>query len=1142
MSSVASLLKTRRFLPLFIVQFLGALNDNLFKNAALIFMLFSLADHAGMDGGLLMPLGAGLFILPFFLFSATAGQMADRYDKATMVRWVKAAEVGIAATGAAAILSASIPGMLAVLFLLGLQSTFFGPLKYALLPESLHRDELVGGNALVEAGTFLAILLGTIAGGVLVAVEAGPMIVAGALLVVAAAGFAAALAVPSTGVRAAGSPIGWNVGRETFAIIGAVRQDRPLFLAVLGISWFWAVGAVFLAEFPALARDVIGADEGVVTLFMTVFSVGIGIGSVLCHRLLKGEVSVRTVPLASLGIALFAFDLWLATAALPAPGAALVTVGGFLSSVAGWRMVADLMLLALCGGLFVVPLYAFMQDRAEEHRRARVIAANNVLNAALMVVASLVVMGLIAAGLTVPDIFLVTAAATVIASVYICAILPRDLLRALSAWMLRRLYRVEVKGLEKLKQVDGPVVVVANHVSWLDGPLLNAFLPGSGTFAIDTFVFRTWWGGLTRLFADMLPVDPSNPLAAKAMIRAVQAGRQLVIFPEGRITVTGALMKVYDGPAVIAEKAGATIVPVRIDGAQFSTLSRLRGKLPLRTFPRITIEVQDPVRLDVPEQARGRQRRRLAADGLYRIMSDMMFRTRPKDTTLFEALLQARRLYGGKAGVVSDVDNRTRPLTYDRVVLGSMVLGRALAKRTRRGEAVGVLLPNSAGAVVTFFGLQAKGRVPAMLNFSTGADSMISACRTAGVKTVVTSRRFVDKARLMPVIDRLGDEVRIIWLEDVRARIGIAEKLLGMVAARLPDLGTERVEAEDPAVVLFTSGSEGAPKGVVLSHRNILSNIAQVAARVDFSPADVVFNALPVFHSFGLTGGTLLPLLSGIRIFMYPSPLHYRIVPELCYATNATVMFGTDTFLSGYARVANPYDFYSLRYVFAGAEKVRDETRRVFADKFGLRILEGYGATETAPVIAVNTPMHFRAGTVGRILPGLETRLEDVPGVAEGKRLAVRGPNVMLGYLLADKPGELQPPPDGWYDTGDIVAIDGEGFLRIVGRAKRFVKVAGEMISLGAVEAMAAEAWSGSIHAAVGVPDARKGEQVVLITEQAGATRADLLRHARETGRAELLVPKEVRVVPKVPLLATGKVDYPAVQALVKEQAAAAAE
>jgi acyl-[acyl-carrier-protein]-phospholipid O-acyltransferase/long-chain-fatty-acid--[acyl-carrier-protein] ligase len=347
----------------------------------------------------------------------------------------------------------------------------------------------------------------------------------------------------------------------------------------------------------------------------------------------------------------------------------------------------------------------------------------------------------------------------------------------------------------------------------------------------------------------------------------------------------------------------------------------------------------------------------------------------------------------------------------------------------------------------------------------------------------------------------------------------------------------ERDRADDPAVVLFTSGSEGTPKGVVLSHRNLLSNRHQLASVVDISPKDVVLNALPVFHSFGLTGGVLLPLLSGVRTFLYPSPLHYRTVPEIAYGIDATILFGTDTFLAGYARVADNYDFYSVRYVFAGAERVKAETRRVWFEKFGIRILEGYGTTETSPALAVNTPMHFKAGTVGRLLPGIQHRIEAIDGIAEGGRLYVRGPNVMLGYLRAEHPGVLEPPENGWYDTGDIVEFDAEGFVSIKGRAKRFAKVAGEMVPLGTVEDFIAQVWPAALHAVVTLPDAKRGEQLVLVTDYPAANRAALSTAARSAGLPDIFVPRSIAHVPNVPILGSGKIDYVTVNRLASELA-----
>jgi acyl-[acyl-carrier-protein]-phospholipid O-acyltransferase/long-chain-fatty-acid--[acyl-carrier-protein] ligase len=484
-------------------------------------------------------------------------------------------------------------------------------------------------------------------------------------------------------------------------------------------------------------------------------------------------------------------------------------------------------------------------------------------------------------------------------------------------------------------------------------------------------------------------------------------------------------------------------------------------------------------------------------------------------------------MHGGGHIVADDIE--FRPQSYRGLVTASYALGEVLGQRTKEAERVGVLLPTSRAALVTFFALQATRRVPAMLNFSVGPQAAQAACRAAEISLVVTARRFVERARLEPLVAALQPNATILYLEDVRAEIGVRARLSALLRSVLAKPQHRPDEADQPAVVLFTSGSEGTPKGVVLSHRNLLANRHQLASVVDISPKDIVFNALPVFHSFGLTGGVLLPLLAGVRTFLYPSPLHYRTVPEMVYGINATILFGTDTFLAGYARVADSYDFYSVRYVFAGAERIKPETRRVWFEKFGIRILEGYGTTETAPALAVNTPMHFRAGTVGRFLPGIEYRLQRIEGIDDGARLFVRGPNVMLGYLRAENPGVLSPPADGWYDTGDIVTVDPDGFITIKGRAKRFAKVAGEMVPLGAVEEFISQVWPAAMHAVVGVPDAKRGEQLVLVTDYAEATRAALTAAARDAGLPEIFVPRAVKRVPRIPLLGTGKTDYVAI-------------
>ncbi len=701
----------------------------------------------------------------------------------------------------------------------------------------------------------------------------------------------------------------------------------------------------------------------------------------------------------------------------------------------------------------------------------------------------------------------------------------RNLLKTLLRVLATLLFRVRLSG--SLPAETRRLLVVANHESFLDGLLLGLFLPLDPVFVVHTGVVRNPVFRLLLGLVDYLAVDPTSPMAMKKVIRLIEGGRPVVIFPEGRITTTGSLMKTYDGPAFVAAKTGATILPVRIDGAARTYFSRLASHVPRKLFPQIGLFLQPTTRIAMPEAGSARERRRKAGEAMRRLMQEMIFASRPQQT-LFEALLDAAAIHGHGTRLVEDL--KQIEYSYRDVIGMALALGRLVARESTPGERVGLLLPNLAPTLALVFGLGARRRVAAMLNYTAGVDGMQAACTAAQIRTIVSSRAFVEQAKLADKLAALQG-VRLIYLEDLRERMGLADKLWLLLWARpFPRAALPAGSPEDAAVVLFTSGSEGKPKGVVLSHRALLSNVAQIRAVVDFSIDDKILNALPLFHSFGLTAGGLLPVLNGAKVFLYPSPLHYRVIPELAYDRNCTVLLGTSTFLGNYARFAHPYDFYRLRYVIAGAEKLATPVRDLWFEKFGIRIFEGYGATETAPVLAVNTPMAFRSGTVGQFLPGLQHQLLPVPGIATGGMLHVKGPNLMSGYLRFENPGVLQAPVsaagEGWYETGDVVDVDADGFVKIVGRVKRFAKVAGEMVSLEAVEKLAAAASPGAAHAASTQPDASRGETILLFSTDPQLTRERLQMAARDGGWPEIAVPRRIIQVDALPLLGTGKIDY----------------
>ncbi|WP_407177281.1 acyl-[ACP]--phospholipid O-acyltransferase [Bradyrhizobium sp. STM 3562] len=1126
---IKQLMSSRRFAPLFWAQFFSALNDNVLKNALVIILLYSATVG---HGDALVTVAGAVFIFPFFILSGLGGELADKYVKSIVARRLKFAEIFAACFAAAGFFLHSVPFLFIALALFGIIAALFGPVKYAMLPDQLTVGELATGNALVEGATFLAILLGTIAGGQFVAGSTHMGLVSSAVVLLALLSWAFASRIPVTQPSAAGLAITANPWTSTVHLLKTLYAAQRLWDGMIIVSWFWLVGAVVLSLLPALVKDTIGGTEGVVTLCLAVFAIGIAAGSLFAAHLSHVRPNLALVPIGAIIMGIVGLDL--AWAIGQTTRGAEITPAGFATSLGGFRMLADFVIFAFGGGLFVVPSFAAVQAWSEPSERARVIAAGNVLQAGFMVVGSLFVALLQAQGLPIAWIFFGLGIASFGAVWFVLRKWGKEGVRDFGALVFRALFRTEVRGLENLPPAGTRMLIAPNHVSLIDGPLLHAILPIDASFAVDTGIAKAWWAKPFLKMIRHYTMDPTKPLAARELIKLVAAGEPVVIFPEGRLTVSGSLMKVYDGTAMIADKADALVVPVRIEGAQRSHLSYLRnGEIKRVWFPKVTISILPPVKLSVNEALKGKARRNAAGAALQDVMIDAIVKTALLDQTLFQALAHAYR--DRDTGKVVIEDPLGTRLTYRKLITGAQVLSRKLESGTAIGENVGLLLPNSAGVAVVFMALQSIGRVPAMLNFSAGPVNVLAAMKAAQVTTVLTSKGFIEKGKLDKLIAAISAEAKIIYIEDIRAAVGLADKLRGLLDGTKPRVARD---ANDPAVVLFTSGSEGTPKGVVLSHRNILANAAQALARVDANANDRVFNVLPVFHSFGLTGGMMMPLLAGIPIYMYPSPLHYRIVPELIYQTGATILFGTDTFLSGYARSAHAYDFRTLRLVLAGAEAVKDRTRQIYMERYGVRILEGYGVTETAPVLAMNTPMANRPGTVGRLSPLMEYRLDPVPGIDDGGRLSVRGPNVMLGYLRAENPGVLEALPDGWHDTGDIVSIDEAGFITIKGRAKRFAKIAGEMVSLSAVEAMAATLWPQAISVAVSVPDQRKGERIVLLTTQKEADRAAMQRQAKATGASELAVPAVIQVVDKVPLLGSGKTDYVAATALAREIAA----
>lgn len=694
--------------------------------------------------------------------------------------------------------------------------------------------------------------------------------------------------------------------------------------------------------------------------------------------------------------------------------------------------------------------------------------------------------------------------------------------------ILRLLFRFTAHN-EQVLATPGPVLLIPNHVSWFDWLFLAVCLEDDWKFVTSSATAQTSWLH-RRMMMNRLtfPIDTTSPYAVKRMAEFLQGGGRLVLFAEGRISLTGNLMKVFDGTGFLLFKTRARVITAYLRGANRLPFVRHSGWT--NWFPKVTAhfsEVLLPPKFK--ELSTTQTRQRLTSWLLDRLMKqqfevDMAFGpSSPLGAVAELAALRPRDI------ILEDVTHQE--LTFRKLMVGVRVLSRQWQWifRAAKEERIGVLLPNVNATPVVILSLWAAGKVPAMLNFSTGTATMLTCAGLAGLKHIVTSRLFEERAKLRLEPFRAAG-IEILYVDDVRARITAMQKLAALLRQTFsPQSALHRSPPEDPAVVLFTSGSEGVPKGVELTHRNLLANVRQMLTVIDLQDNDRIFNALPLFHSFGLTVGTLLPLVRGIYTFIYPSPLHYRVVPAAVYDRDCTVMLGTNTFLNGYARKAHPYDFRSVRLLVAAAEKLQEATAATWARRFGVRVLEGYGATECSPCLSINTPLQPVFGSAGRFVPGVEYKLEPVEGVAAGGRLLVRGPNIMRGYLNADANAKFKAQC-GWYDTGDIVRVDEEGFVHILGRLKRFAKVSGEMVSLTAVEEALAGAFPHyGLRCEVAVlnrPDEDKGEALIAVANEPRLRLEEIRAAIKAKGLTNLCVPREIKVVREIPKLGTGKVNH----------------
>lgn len=699
-----------------------------------------------------------------------------------------------------------------------------------------------------------------------------------------------------------------------------------------------------------------------------------------------------------------------------------------------------------------------------------------------------------------------------------------------------KVFKTEVSGLEKL-DFSKPSIIMPNHTSLADVVLLANILP-EDTYFVANFRNANKFKKIIK-GRNIITIDPLNPYSLRNVLRIIKEGKPVVIFPEGRITRTGTLMKIYQGVGFIALKTGATVFPVFLTGLEQSKYSYLKQYKNRTYFPKPKLMIGDPFVLEKEVNLSMKKQKENAANKILNVLQNGILKVKErKNVNLFNELIEASKTYGENTIISEDINGKAK---YKDLLLNSYVLSRKFDDLLKNEQNIGILMPNVNAHIVTLFSLFKIGKTPAILNYSAGSQTMSDNIETANLNTVITSKSFIESGNLHHLLDVVKEKnKRIIFLDKKEGNTEItvlengSEKVISIstmdkITGMKDYLSKKQSTHINNEIVLFTSGSEAKPKGVILTHENMLANMEQCLGVVPIDSTDKILNVLPMFHSFGLTIGTLLPVIKGIPLYTYPNPLHYRIIPEIAYNSMATIMFGTSTFLAGYGRYANEYDFFKMRLVVCGGEKLKPEVQKLWYDKFGLRVIEGYGITETAPVLAINTPTHYKTDTVGRVLPGIEMKIEPVEGIESGGNLLVKGPNIAKGYLIH---GKGFVPLEGWYETGDIVDVDENGYIQIKSRLKRFAKLGGEMISLNLIEQLAKEHFIDGAFASVNIPDKRKGEQIVLYTNNNLVTKETLKDYIIDKGYTNLYVPNKIIYLKELPLLGSGKTDYVALKDL----------
>jgi acyl-[acyl-carrier-protein]-phospholipid O-acyltransferase/long-chain-fatty-acid--[acyl-carrier-protein] ligase len=1111
-------------------QFLGAFNDNVFK---MIVMLFAI-ETLGLQRGAAI-VGA-IFVAPFLLFSGYAGHFADRYSKRRVLIVTKSLEIVAMALALAGFFAGRLDMLLVVLFLMATQSTFFSPAKYGIVPEILPDEELSRANGLLEMSTFAAIVLGTAMGGELFErAQDRPAILGLTLLAIAIVGTLTSFGIPRRPAAKPGQRLALNPWSEIGRGVGRLWPDRTLWMTVVGLSFFWFLGALLQLALVPFGREVLQVGDAAASRLYTPLAIGIAAGSMLAGRLSGQKIELGLVPLGSFGLGVFSL-VFASVSSYAAAAIALVALG-------------------LAGGFFAVPLNALIQQRPHDDEKGRVLATNNFINTVGILLASGVLMLADWGRISTSQLLSIAGVFTLLSSVYALVMLPDFLVRFVLWLATHSIYRIKIVGQPHIPQ-RGPALIIANHVSMVDGALIGACIQRFVRFMVYGPYYHTrgvhWL--LSRMHA--IPITAGDRASVTGAIERargeLQAGHVVCIFVEGSISRTGNLLPFRRGFERMVSGLDVPIVPVYLDRVWGSIFSFKHGrffwKLPERLPYPVTVAWGPPL----PATTTAVQARM----ALMELGAEALAHRRQPSEQLHTAFMKMARRRWRRPAMADSTGQR---LTYGRALVGSLVLAKQIAARTPGQDTVGLLLPSSVGGALANIATLMAGRIPVNLNFTAGQEAMDAAIDQARIRTILTSRVFLKKASIE---ERPG----MVFLEDVRKDITPVAKVTALIAARVLPLrwlsipGPAGPGLHQPAgpglhqslaTIIFSSGSTGMPKGVMITHANILANVDSIAQIFPMTRDDCFIGVLPFFHSFGITGTLWFPLLQGCRVVYRPNPMDAKTIGELAEEHRGSMLISTPTFCQSYLRRCTPEQFAHLKYAIVGAEKLREPLATAFRERFKAPLLEGYGCTEMSPVVAVNRPdvaeprlrqVGMKPGSVGHPIPGVAAKVVDQQ-TGEGPLfdreglLLVKGPNLMAGYL--DQPARTaEVMRDGWYVTGDIAKMDEDGFIFITDRLSRFSKIGGEMVPHIKVEDAINAILGEACCAVTAVPDEARGERLIAFYTRADVTPESLWEQLCQTDLPRLWLPRRENLihVDVIPTLGTGKVDLRVLRQLARER------